>query len=364
MGFDDYIIIMCTDWDNKCGKPNADDPRGRPIACYTNHTTSWWWTQSKITCCPPFFGLRDVQEIHDFYKAKPKKEIQNEKMEFFMSSGSAFLHEMMHIDAITQFMQKNGRRKIIDRKMKTGRARIYGPRNVARSAGDDENHGLPPETTTTNADSYAVFASSIHAENTFALDHILGPFGDVATDDQSEDSMSLYGNLTFDTSSNYLVETLPPLQQQMSKSYIPSCDGTPSYRPPVTQSFGQEKIQQFCRKVDKFVVTSTKDNYGPQAYGIDGKKDIGLLWLSYSWDNTCHPTAPGKATISQDECSRALSTALNGCNTDSVDKKWGGQVQGNCIAWNITTTADNNSTPPKNRVGTQPSKRSWFSTFL
>ncbi|KAF2422960.1 hypothetical protein EJ08DRAFT_461910 [Tothia fuscella] len=157
--FDDYIVLMCTDWDNKCNRPDADDPNGRNIGRYINHTTSWFWTQSKITCCPPFFTLRDLDEIHDLYKDKPKEEIQNEKMEFFMSSGSAMLHEMMHTTAITQFQEKNGRRNVIDRNMPVGRARVYGPRLVSKVAGDNRELRLTPEETTTNADSYAVFAS-------------------------------------------------------------------------------------------------------------------------------------------------------------------------------------------------------------
>jgi hypothetical protein len=153
---------------------------------------------------------------------------------------------------------------------------------------------------------------------------------------------------------------LPPIQQKMADTPIPICEGTPSYKPPVKQAFAQDKIGAFCNHVDGFVVDSKDNTYGPVAYGIDGKDSDGLLWLSVSWDPSCNPVAPGKATVVKDDCSLKMSAVLNGCNTNSIDTKWGGQAWSGCILWNMTTTLDNSDIPPNMR-GTRssaPSRRS------
>ena len=47
--------------------------------------------------------MSDIAEIHDQNVGKSREEIQDTKLGFFMTAGSALLHEMMHTYAITHY---------------------------------------------------------------------------------------------------------------------------------------------------------------------------------------------------------------------------------------------------------------------
>jgi hypothetical protein len=70
----------------------------RPI-CFTNNTYSWFWEISTITCCPPFFTMATINDVpNNPHNSDPN----NLDLYWMQTSGSAFLHEMMHANAITR----------------------------------------------------------------------------------------------------------------------------------------------------------------------------------------------------------------------------------------------------------------------
>ena len=97
-------------------------------------------------------------------------------------------------------------------------------------------------------------------------------------------------------------------------------------------------ITKFCEAIDRNEISSVNNAYAAAGVDtIDDKGSVeGKIWLSGRWDTRCNPVRPGKLKVNLDQCKLGLSTTLNGCNTDSTAKKWGGQSNQDCVWWNMT----------------------------
>lgn len=73
--------------------------------CYVNNTISWWWNKSYIWCCDSFFQRESIEHRYDARKGDDKNNLDLRNL---VTSGSTFLHEMMHTLEITGV---NGERK-------------------------------------------------------------------------------------------------------------------------------------------------------------------------------------------------------------------------------------------------------------
>lgn len=127
-----------------------------------------------------------------------------------------------------------------------------------------------------------------------------------------------------------------------------TCAGEPQDKPPTTQAWATQQINDYCNQITSqgWIVNNTLGQYGPKGYAAgDAAPDSDNdLWLSVSRDPDCDANTGYEVELAP--CQVYLNMALNGCNTASSDKKWGGQVQGHCALWNITTRAGHDSTPP------------------
>ncbi|EXJ54992.1 uncharacterized protein A1O5_12731 [Cladophialophora psammophila CBS 110553] len=95
-----------------------------------------------------------------------------------------------------------------------------------------------------------------------------------------------------------------------------------------------------------WVVNSILGQYGPVGYAAGDTTPTlaNNLWISASFDPNYSQNTGYQVDVN--ECEKFLNIVLNGCNTDSVDAKYGGQVEGNYALWNITTRMGHNPTPP------------------
>lgn len=127
-----------------------------------------------------------------------------------------------------------------------------------------------------------------------------------------------------------------------------TCAGEPPDKPSAKQTWVTQQIQQYCNLVvgNGFIVNSTLGSYGPRgdAAGDSAPENENDLWISLSHDPTCDTNTGYE--VQMDQCLERFNTVLNGCNTDSLDKKWGGQLQANCALWNITTRFGHDDKPP------------------
>jgi len=222
------------------------------------------------------------------------------------------------------------------------KTRIYGPKDVAKAA-----RTLGPERTTLNADSYAQFAAGrltlvtilwSPAENVVAI-FWKDIFGELPQPDTSRAAPLGYTELITDNDLNYVHQELP----------LPPhvCAGTPTTNPSVQQPFAQAKIATFCDFLveNNVVVDSGKFKYNPVGYhaGDSQPESDNDLWLSVTFDPLCNPKTTYK--ITKDECNLYLGITLNGCNTDSITAKYGGEVHAKCAIWNMTTRFGHDSKP-------------------
>ena len=124
--------------------------------------------------------------------------------------------------------------------------------------------------------------------------------------------------------------------------------GEPAEKPPATQAWITSQIGDFCAQTTNghWIVNSTLGQYGPKGYAAsDTAPNFNNdLWLSISHDPGCDANTSYEVELNS--CQNSFSMALNGCNTNGLTMKWGGQVQANCALWNITTRAGHNSRPP------------------
>jgi hypothetical protein len=161
-----------------------------------------------------------------------------------------------------------------------------------------------------------------------------------------------YVDLITDNENNYVDYVLP--------DPIPVCAGTPTDKPSATQTYVESKISAYCTQVvsTNWIVNSTLGLYGPIGYkaGDSAPASDNDLWLSVSFDRLCQPSV--SYAVQQDDCEKYFGIALNGCNTDTTTAKWGGQVEANCVLWNITTRSGHNMIPPNGLPQvSSPSKR-------
>ncbi len=155
--FQSYVRVSCDDLRHICKNKIGTDPRA--ITAYANNTASTFgstvWT---ITLCDPFFTLNSVKKIKQFHESIDPEDMQ---MIFMESSGEKFLHEAMHLTAITE------KRDIILDETFDGGRRIYGPKDVARAARIANRDGF--QYNYRNADTYAVFAQAAYWQDYYGL---------------------------------------------------------------------------------------------------------------------------------------------------------------------------------------------------
>ncbi|KIX05715.1 uncharacterized protein Z518_03687 [Rhinocladiella mackenziei CBS 650.93] len=314
-GFDPYISLTCSDPYNVCNKNVDGDPR--PIACYVNNTSTWYGgTWSQISCCGSYFTTPTNDEIFQQNKGKDKDSL------------SLITGKRPHIvDA--RFDPQNGANR-----------RIYGPKDCALAARLEG-----PKTTTTNADSYATFALAMYWKDIFQ-----GKVPQPAVD--GAEAPAGYVDLISDHDLNYKEIPVGTAADQTTLT----CAGTPADKPSTTQPWAQNKINEYCDHITgnnpaPWVVNSGTNQYGPMGYaaGNAAPDSDNDLWISVVFDFSCSKDASYKVDV--DQCKTLLSMALNGCNTDTTTKKYGGQIQANCALWNITTKAGHDSTPPNGYPG-------------
>jgi hypothetical protein len=318
LGFDPYIILSCDDNQNLCGNKIGSDPRS--IGCYVNNTANLRWTESRVTCCDPFFTLDNIDQI---FQQEKNNDPKNMALQYMRVGGSYLLHEMMHANKISQT-----RPHIIDQVFtgSTGK-RIYGPADVAKAA-RIEDKGI----ICTNADSYATFALAMYWKD---------PFNAVIQPTMANTpAPANYLDLITDNDVDFISLVLPPP--------MPSCAGNPSFKLSADQSYVQSKITDYCDYITSagWVVNATTGVYGPLGYaaGPAAPASDNDLWISVAFDPKCNANVA--YTVAPTDCQAYLGAALNGCNTDSSTAKWGGQVEAECILWNITTRFGSDSTPP------------------
>lgn len=58
------------------------------------------------------------------------------------------------------------------------------------------------------------------------------------------------------------------------------------------------------------------------------------LWFSIAWNPQC---GEGRTRVVHSRCMRYMSSLLERCNGDS-EEKWGGQVVGICLVYNMSST--------------------------
>lgn len=110
-----------------------------------------------------------------------------------------------------------------------------------------------------------------------------------------------------------------------------------SSQPSVNQSFIQSSILQACKTFDGITMNGDAQetlilpfNVGSQS----GAKSDNIVWLGAAW-NTGDTSCQTPMAVAADDCNTMLATVLNGCDTDTIDFKYGGWKVDNCIVWHI-----------------------------
>lgn len=221
-----------------------------------------------------------------------------------------------------------------------GSRRIYGPIDCAKAAADER---LDVTATVENADSYAEFMLAMYWKDLFN-GKLLPPSGTLAITEAPASVDQTTGDIEMvsDNDDNYIDFSTQASQPQLT------CAGQPADKPPATQAWISAQITDYCFQLAStdWIVNSTLGQYGPKGYaaGDTAPASDNDLWLSVSHDPGCDANTAYEVELSR--CHDFFNMALNGCNTDSVTAKWGGQVQANCALWNITTRAGHNMMPP------------------
>ncbi|KAI9697787.1 MAG: hypothetical protein M1836_004463 [Candelina mexicana] len=130
------------------------------------------------------------------------------------------------------------------------------------------------------------------------------------------------------------------------------CVGTPPDQPSTTQSYAEAKIKEFCDPNNSAgsPQLDAHYNYWPVGYAAGDTApwtDNGL-WLSVSWnpDAECE----GKElSVDQANCERLLGVTVNGCNTDTRQKKYGGTIFSGCGVYDLKVRDGVDRMPPLGR---------------
>ena len=216
--------------------------------------------------------------------------------------------------------------------------RIYGPKDCAKAARVEEL-----DINAFNADSYAEFMLGMYWKDLFQ-GHLFKPESDrdLLESPRDIDPKTPDFELVSDNDANYIDFGAQATQPQLT------CAGEPKDKPSTTQDWVAAQIDDYCNQITSqgWIVNSTLGRYGPKGYtaGKVAPDSDNDLWLSVSHDLDCDANTGYEVELGP--CREYLNMALNGCNTESTDKKWGGEMQANCALWNITTRAGHDSTPP------------------
>ncbi|KAH0350013.1 hypothetical protein KCU81_g2830, partial [Aureobasidium melanogenum] len=150
-----YITMSCKDPKNKCSM----DMRGKTIGGYAWSVNGWFGWYNYIAFCPPFFTLDDLGEKLNLVEqglASGNTKYARD-MNWLGTTGSYFLHEMMHTRIATGGIEPD----ILDQQLKTDPKAhskpVYGPGLVARLAANETD----AKRASCNADSYAMLANSM-----------------------------------------------------------------------------------------------------------------------------------------------------------------------------------------------------------
>jgi hypothetical protein len=170
-------------------------------------------------------------------------------------------------------------------------------------------------------------------------------FGDLPQPMTNTPAPANFVELITDNQLNYLDEVVP--------DPTPTCAGTPSNRPSVTQQWAMSKISTYCSYVvsKNVTVDSGKDKYDPIGYaaGASSPASDNSLWISMSFDPVCNSNT--SYLVNEDDCNFYFGVTINACNTDSTASKYGGQVEAGCAIWNITITPGKSDIPPNGFPG-------------
>jgi hypothetical protein len=194
-----------------------------------------------------------------------------------------------------------------------------------------------------NADSYAEFMLAMYWKDRFN-GHLFKPVSTLklAEAPAGFDPNTEQYDFVSDNDNNYI-----DFENQVTQPTL-TCAGEPADKPSVKQAYVTGEIQKYCDLVVNagYIVNSTEGRYGPRgsAGGDSTPESDNDLWISLTKDPSCDENTGYQVQMSQ--CLNSFNTVLNGCNTNSVDKKWGGEVQAYCALWNITTRFGHDHTPP------------------
>lgn len=137
----------------------------------------------------------------------------------------------------------------------------------------------------------------------------------------------------------------------------PACYGTPN-TPSAQRDYAMSVIKnQYCPYVGNTtngipkgpgVTISKALPYGPVGYPTETNQPKDLdqaLWLSVSIVPTVECAAGFH--VDTEVCEHALMIALDGCNTDTTAKKFGGNVTIGCGIYDMQLTSGKGDIPPK-----------------
>jgi hypothetical protein len=111
------------------------------------------------------------------------------------------------------------------------------------------------------------------------------------------------------------------------------------------QPFIQSSIMEACKKFEGVSLNRQSQTQVVLPFPVSGTKNTVWLWGDWdAGDDKCS----GSRAISVDVCNTMLSTALNGCDTDTTDFKYGGAKTNDCVVWGVTIDG-----PPRVRVTAQ-----------
>jgi hypothetical protein len=68
--------------------------------------------------------------------------------------------------------------------------------------------------------------------------------------------------------------------------------------------------------------------------------------LAAEWDYSDECSGISRV-VNADECNTMLSAALNDCDTDTLQDKYGGWKTNNCIVWNVEISGENTIPQPQ-----------------
>lgn len=102
-----------------------------------------------------------------------------------------------------------------------------------------------------------------------------------------------------------------------------------------------EPMPQILSRLRRY---QAQGRYNPVGYLGGGSNKNNTMWVSVSWDPICQYKT--SYIVDEDDCNWMLGTVLDGCDTNTITEKRGGQVRAYCSIWNITIEAGKIEIPP------------------